>query len=491
MCEKKNSMTSEGELSKPQRLHPAAIIFNLLQVLKEAILGLGLGLIFTLKESVVYFIIFAVVFLVFLVIYSVLSWLRFTYLVQDNELRIEQGILIRKKRYISINRIHKIDVTANVVHRLFKLVKVQIDTASSGGGAEVMFIAVKMTKAARLRRALQKQQQIIGTETMAVNEYPKRKMTWGHLFIAGSTSGTAGFLLVMMLAVFSQIEELIPKNVYKTAYSFLFETGFFFLIVSFIAFLFLLWIVGIAGTMIKYGNFTIEKRENELFIKRGLLETKELTIPFERIQAISVNQSIIRQPLKYAKITAVVAGGSFDKQERFPVLFPLIKEAEIEAFFGEFLPEYTERDTAFVPLAKKGLKYYLFQSSFLFILAFIPVAYFFPSYCWIILIFIALSLGHGWLRHRDGAYAIRDKRLTLRMRHVFEKETVMMYQRRVQAMEKKQHRFQQSDEIATVKISLIGSDGLGTHYRLKHIEETDVDEMANWFSRNPLSRDEE
>lgn len=491
MCKENQSIASTKEFAKPQRLHPAAMFFSLIQVLKEAILGFGIGLVFTLKESVFYFFIFAAIFLVLLLVFSVLSWWRFTYRVEDNELRIEQGIFIRKKRYISINRIHKIDVTANVIHRLFKLVKVQIDTASSGDGAEVMLSAVKMTKAVRLRRALQKNRRPIDVRTEEVREVPKRKAPWRRLFIAGSTSGTAGFLLLIMLTVFSQIEELIPAKVYKSVYSFVFEAGVFFLVVSMIFFVFILWIVGIAGTMIKYGNFTVEKRENELFIKRGLIETKELTIPFERIQAISIQQSIIRQPLKYVKISAVVAGGSFDRQELFPVLFPLMREADVEPFLEEFLPDYGEVEKVFTPLAKKGLKYYLFQSSILFILALVPVVYFIPNFSWIIIALLAVSIWIGFLRHRDGGYCIRDKRLTLRMRHLFEKETVTMYRRRVQAMEKKQHRIQQYDKIATVKMSLIGSDGLGTHFRLKHLKATDVDEIADWFSSTPLSEKEE
>lgn len=491
MCNHEQPMSPITDLSKPQRLHPGAMFFNLVQLLKEMILGLGIGLIFTLKESIFFFFIFAAAFLILLLVYSVVSWWRFTYRVEDNELRIEQGIFIRKKRYISINRIHKIDVTADVLHRLFKLVKIQIDTASSGDGAEVVLSAVKMTKAVRLRRALQTNRTEENIETTETVEVPKRKASWRSLFIAGSTSGTAGFLFVIILTVFSQIEELIPSHVYKSVYSFVFETGIFILVASILFFVFILWIVGIAGTMIKYGNFTIEKRENELFIKRGLIETKELTIPFDRIQAISINQSIIRQPINYVKVTAVVAGGSFDRHELFPVIFPLMKEKDVEAFLGEFLPAYAQVEKTFIPLAKKGLKYYLLRSSIWFLLAFVPVVYFLPSFTWLVIVLLVISLWIGYLRHRDGGYCIRGKQLTLRMRRLFEKETVTMYRRRVQAMEKKQHRLQQYDRIATVKMSLIGSDGLGTHFKLKHLEEEDVDKIGDWFSSTPLSENEE
>src|SRR5699024_11377223 len=119
----------------------------------------------------------------------------------------------------------------------------------------------------------------------------------------------------------------------------LISTSIAFLIILIVFLAFLLWVFGIAGTMIRYGNFTIEKRKNELFIRRGLLETKELTIPYERIQAIGIEQSPIRQPFGFVRIFAVVAGGSFDKLESFPVLFPMMHRREVAHVIVTLLPE--------------------------------------------------------------------------------------------------------------------------------------------------------
>lgn len=143
------------EIAKPQRLNPAAIYFNLIKVIKETIFGIGAGFIVTIKQSLFYSLMFLLAFLVIIILTSFLSWLRFTYRVEDNELRIEQGIFIRKKRYVPINRIHKIDFTANVIHRIFKLVNIQIDTAGTGG-AEVSLSAVTTSKGEQLRKALKK-----------------------------------------------------------------------------------------------------------------------------------------------------------------------------------------------------------------------------------------------------------------------------------------------------------------------------------------------
>lgn len=480
MC-KEQHFTEEHEFTKPRRLHPATMYFNLIRVIKETIFGLGIGLILTLKESLFYFVMFVSIFLVLLIISSVLSWLRFTYRVEENELRIEQGVFIRKKRYISINRIHKIDLTADVVHRLFKLVKVQIDTASSGGGAEVSLSAVKLKEGDLLRKTLKNQQTTTEEPEQLEKTYPTKKITWRRLFITGTTSGSVGIILVAILAIFSQVEELIPKKIYNSTYTWIVGQGIVILVGLIIFVLLLLWLFGIAGTMIKYGKFTIEKRENELFIKRGLLETKELTIPFDRIQAIGIEQSLIRQPIKFVRIFAVVAGGSFDKLEAFPVLFPILREKEVEQFLSEFVPDYGQVETDFIRLSKRGRKFYLFNAAILFILTLGPVAYFFPSLIWIPLVFIAISLGFGWLQHKDGGYAIDGKRITFR-RRVINKVTVRTYHSRIQSLEKKQHKVQRMQHLATTELSLIGSGGLGTHYSLKHLEEEDANKIADWYS---------
>src|SRR5699024_1732386 len=121
---------------KEKRLHPATIFFNFLQFLKEFALPIILGL-FTLRgQALLYLIlILGAIFLVILS-FSVASWYRFTYRVEEEELRIEHGIFIRKKRYISINRIQSINLTQSVFHRLFNLVNVEVEARAAGEGAQ-------------------------------------------------------------------------------------------------------------------------------------------------------------------------------------------------------------------------------------------------------------------------------------------------------------------------------------------------------------------
>jgi len=479
MMYKDNAEIELLEIAKPQRLNPASIYFNLVRIIKETILGLSAGLIITIKQSMFYFLIFVGVFLLFLIISSILSWFRFTYRVENDELRIEQGVFVRKKRYVPINRIHKIDFTANVVHRIFGLVKIQIDTASTSGD-EVSLSAVTVKKGEQLKEALKKRaedlEDAVDDEEVQV-EVPTEKITWKRLFITGTTSGGAGLILAFILLIFSQASDIIPENIYESTFEWLISLSVFFIVGLAITGLLLLWFLGIAGTMIRYGNFQISQLENGLFIKRGLLETKELTIPYDRIQAIGIEQSILRQPLKFVSIVAVVAGGSADKLETYPVLFPLMKEKEVNQFLQKFLPEYGPVETNLKPLAKQGLKYYLFQTTFIFMIATAVIFYFFPTYSWIPLIFVFLSGWFGWLRHKDGGYLIEGKRLTLRKRFL-NKSTMIIYHKRIQSFEVYQHKLQQMQKISSIQTPLLGAL-LGKY---KHFHDDDTNKMAEWFS---------
>src|SRR5690606_39347729 len=60
-----------------------------------------------------------------------ISWLRYTYRVEDMELRIEYGLFVKKKRYIPFDRIQSLDFSEHILHRPFGLVKVKVETARS------------------------------------------------------------------------------------------------------------------------------------------------------------------------------------------------------------------------------------------------------------------------------------------------------------------------------------------------------------------------
>ncbi|SFE35514.1 putative membrane protein [Lentibacillus persicus] len=471
-----------------KRLHPAAILFNLIKTVREFLFAIVLGFITFRDESLFYFGLIIAVLLVVFITASILSWYRYTYRIEEEELRIEYGVFIRKKRFISKNRIQSIDLTSGVIHRIFKLTKVQIETAGTGTSAEASLSAVKLEEGEALREELKSSTFYSpdDEETAEQSEetFPSAKISFKRLFIAGTTSGGAGVVLALAVAGFSELEQFIPDQYFDNTIEWVIGLGVIILIVMGVFLLLLLWLLGIAGTMIKYGNFTITKNHEELFITRGLLEKKQVTIPLKRIQAVGIQESIIRQPLGYVTVFAEIAGGSMDKGEDFSsILFPIMKRSELEGFLETFLPDYAGLQHELTPLPKKALKYYVLRAAVPFLLLIAVVATLIPSFLWIpIVLLIVGGILLGWLRYKDGGFAINGRRLTLRYR-VLSRNTILLYQKRVQAFEKKQHKVQSLQNLATAHFSIVGTMGAGKHFTIKDLEESKTDELSDWYSR--------
>ncbi|WP_245975475.1 PH domain-containing protein [Oceanobacillus chungangensis] len=468
-------------MSKEQRLHPAAILFNLMKGLKEMVFLIILGF-FTFRDSgLLYYILAIVAIIVLGLVSSFLSWYRYTYRIENEELCIEYGVFIRKKRFISKNRIQSIDLTQGVLHRIFKLTKVQIETAGSGDGAEASLQAVKFAEGERLQNELKNGITVVIEQNDDEPEHPTSTISFKRLFLAGSTSGSLGIILAILGGGLSEIEQFIPEQFFETTVQWIIGLSIFFIAGLAFLVLIIVWLVGIAGTMIKYGNFTITKHHEELFITRGLLEKKQITIPLKRIQAIGIEESILRQPLGYVTVFAEVAGGTSGKgEDAATVLFPIMKQEEVASFLAEFLPDYAIKEEEWTGLPKRALKYYLLRSSIFFLLASIAVFYFFPKFSLlpVLLLLVFIYLGH--LRYKDAGYQVKGEQLLLRYR-LFSKKTMIMYHNRIQSFEKKQHIVHRKQKLGNMHVSIIGKMG-GAHFYLKEFDVESIDHLSDWYS---------
>lgn len=474
-----------------QRLHPVAIFFQMMKVIRHVFIYIVISFISLQANYLFYFIIIAVILFIILLTYSILSWYRFTYEITDDELRIEHGLFIRNHRSISKHRIQSIDFTSGVVHRIFKLVKVEIETAGSSSGAEASLRAVKFDEGVHIRNELKV---VVNSDDETVEEtqelnQPMYKISFKRLFLAGTTSGSIGVLLAIIAFGASELEQFIPESFFDSTIEWIISLSIAIIITLTIFILIILWIIGIAGTMIKYGNFTIVKKENELFITRGLLEQKQLTIPISRIQAVGIREGILRQPLGYVTVFVELAGGSLEEDEgSSPVLFPLMKADEVEEFLQTLLPDYAGLPEQLTSIPKRGRKFYLIRAAFFIVLFGLGVSYFIPQFSWILIILLFASLCLGVLRHKDGGYYIDNEKLVVRYR-LLSKVTMIIYQRRIQAFEKKQHKIQSVQKLATARVSITGMLGMGTHYQIKDLDVEDVDQLGDWYSSHPPSND--
>ncbi|UOK58230.1 PH domain-containing protein [Bacillus sp. OVS6] len=186
-------------MSEPKRLHPASAILTFFKQLKDGIFPVIV--LFFVNDYKIYFFIGLAVILIAMIIYSIISWMKYTYRIEENELRIEFGIFVKKKRYIPIERIQSINESAGIIQQIFGLVKLQLETAGGGAEAEAVLTAVTKEEARRINTALaERKNEMVDPDeaAMTIKEdktYLTYKIGVKELLVAASTSSGIGVVL--------------------------------------------------------------------------------------------------------------------------------------------------------------------------------------------------------------------------------------------------------------------------------------------------------
>jgi putative membrane protein len=481
------------KMFEPKRLHPIVIVLTIGKRFKDLIFSFIALFFIWNKGDGGRLVLFGVIALatIAIVLTSILSWLRYTYRLEQNELRIEYGVFVRKKRYIPLERIQSLDISEGIRQRLCGMVKVKIETAGGSGTdeAEAVLSAISKDEARIIQeyvRAAKSPSQTIESLAEIANE-PIYRITPPQLIVLSLTSGGVGVVISAVLAFFSQLDDLIPyerlfRGVEQWAVSNLIMVILFVFGGFFVA-----WIIALIGTMLKYANFNVIKTERDLIISQGLLEKRQITIPLTRIQAIRINENIVRQWLGYASVMVESAGGSASNQEGSKVmLLPLIKLQAIEEILGPHLTEY-QLKTNFNPVPKRALIRYVFRS-WIIIVPIVAISIFFlKTWGLLSLLLLAWCTFWGVLKYKDAGWNLAEQQLNLRFRTIV-RSTVFIKKNKIQSLEVKESYFQKRKGLGSLEAFVkVGFGGAGG--RVIDMDQNDVKNVYSWFSREDNKRD--
>lgn len=474
---------------EPKRLHPIVIILNIGKRIKDLIFTfIALFFIWNKGEGGKLVLIAAsAIAVISIILTSILSWLRYTYRLEDNELRIEYGVFVRKKRYIPLERIQSLDITEGLLQRLCGMVKVQIETAGGSGTdeAEAVLSAISKEEATFIQeyvarakcRSVEDKEHDQGVSS----SHFIYKITPLQLILLSLTSGGVGVVISAVLATLSQLDDFIPYGrLFRGVEQLVVSNLIIIAVFVFLGFV-VAWIIALIGTMLKYANFNVMKTEHDLVISQGLLERRQITIPLKRIQAIRINENIVRQMLGYGAVIVESAGGSAKNQEGSKVLLlPLVKLKSIEQTLKPYLTEY-QWTTSFTPVPKRAMSRYVFRSWFIIVPIIMISIVFLKAWGLLLLIVLALFTFWGILKYKDAGWSLDQQQLTLRYRTIV-RTTVFIKKNKLQSLEMTESYFQRRKELASlethVKVGFGGSGG-----RVIDMDQSDVKKVYSWFSR--------
>lgn len=444
-----------------------------------------------------------------------LNWTFFRYGVVGNDLVINEGWLVRKRRSIPLARVQSVDVRAGVLLRIFGLVDLAVQTAGgSGTEPEANIGALSEADGSRLRERLLQEREVSPpadalrtdgaesptpyTESPTPEPAFEFQMSVKRLVLAAVTSRGVLVIAGAILAGGTQfLDFAVSANGLDSVDVALrpFATlGIALTAALIFAIAAASVLVAIAVTVSRDYGFTARRTRDRIEIGAGLLERRMVGVPVRRVQATTIDEVPLRRLLGLVTVHVVTAGsGRGDEQEstNSVAIIPLARRDELTLLLRGLLPE-TLRFPATASLPNRSLRFYLTipvlsaggGTALLIGLAryIEPAAVLFVSAGGgALLTGIVIWQALVW---RHAGYGTDSEALGI-AHGAIGRYRVRLARSRIQSLSIRQNPFQRRAGLATLVATSVSGSSRALH-TVRHLEVADAQRIAEWYSHKPL-----
>ena len=284
---------------KKSRVHPLVIIDTLIKGLKLN----GILILLALKEQNWKLNLLIFVGILLLIVVGIFDYFLKSYEVRDGAFIYTTGIINKKVKNINLENIQSIDTSSNILYQSFDLLSVDINLV----GDKIKIRPLKKDVALFLIEILNKIRKseectFLKEEKVEIAQKEILKLSVKDLAFYGLLRVRFFAALGLILAfndkirdVFKYIlgnEAYFDKLLQENAKSVIGDIKVLILTIG--IFMILVVIASIIHTIVKYYNFVLTTKENNLLCKYGLLNKKSLIIDIDRIQSVK-----LIYPLRY------------------------------------------------------------------------------------------------------------------------------------------------------------------------------------------------
>jgi putative membrane protein len=350
-----------------RRLHPLSFLFTLLLQLRQVALPLVLAL-FVGQRPGNEWDRYAYVGVVFLSLYSLAQYFTYRYRIEADEIVVRSGVFQRSLRHIPFARIQNVGLHQNLLHRLFGVAEVRLESAGSGKPEAQMRVL-------RLDDAHALEEQVRGRaapaavaaagEAPAPAGAPARRellsLPTAEVLKLGVISNRGMLIVGAAFAAFAQLGNDLVGRGLRAGGTWLYGhvAALHFSAVATVAVLALLGLLALAGlrllsmawALLQFHGFVLSETGGRLSMQRGLLTRVRASLPRHRIQAWSMHEGVLHRWFRRRSLrvdSAVVESGGGDKAT-LRDLAPIAAPAQVDALVAGLLA--TREGSATWPIA--------------------------------------------------------------------------------------------------------------------------------------------
>ncbi|WP_129115048.1 PH domain-containing protein [Halegenticoccus tardaugens] len=256
-----------------------------------------------------------------LVGYELAYYRRYEYELTPDTFDIRSGVVSRRNREIPLRRIQNVDIQRNVAQRVLGIAALNFETAG-GSETEAAIRFVTFEEAKRLQREISRLKRGIAPE--APDEPPAEglfALSPRELALVGLLSFDLRVPGALFFLVSGSVPVVSPFVGLGSDPALVALGG-----VALVLFVALgSWLVGAAVAVVNYYGFALSRTTDELQYERGLLRRYDGSIPFDKVQTLTIEDNPLKRRFGYATLAIETAGyapgqgGEYGSQAAVPI----------------------------------------------------------------------------------------------------------------------------------------------------------------------------
>ncbi|WP_175597051.1 PH domain-containing protein [Peristeroidobacter soli] len=435
-------MASDPDFQPTLRLHALSWVFGLSGAIKQMVLPLIALLFFNVRDDtpgpfgpwIVPIIVAAVA------IRAVWVQLTFRYGFSPTGLVVRRGMVFRNVRHIEYARIENIDTERGVLHRLFGVAEVRVQT-STGGKPEALISVLDLAAVQEMRERVFSEAQPAEKTIEAPVENTLLHLTIGELVRHGLIDNrgmilvAAAFGVLHEAGVFVINRQLVDRVLESSSAAGLAALGLMMQIalgaITILGAIIAVRILSVVLAIVTFYDFRLTRVAGDLRARYGLFTRVALTLRTRRIQAVHQHESLLHRWFHRVSLNVDLAGDSGGDQDegdnsrmKTRWLAPVCPASAAPALIAAALPSLDwSTEPEWHPLAPRArgrifrktalwsvliltapALWYLREGAIVAVLSCIPLAWMhahlYVKYTRWALVGDAMLFRHGWLNRR-------------------------------------------------------------------------------------------
>ncbi|MDH7453025.1 PH domain-containing protein [Luteimonas composti] len=338
-----------------RRLHPWSWLFVLLGSLRQFVVPLGVLVVFGGRREDGYQLAAAGVAVLVLAAVSVWRYFTYRFRIEGDSLVIRSGLLERSLRQVPFSRIHNVELRQTLLHRLFDVAEVKLESAG-GTRPEAQMRVLQLDDALALERLIRHRAPdptaASGTSPQEEDGAVLLSLPLPELVRLGLISNRG---MVVVGAAFALAWPVLEDNAFKRVFELarlqltgvaghlegrwiaaaLAVSGLLLLALA------VLRLFSVLLAIVRYHGFALREHGRRLTVERGLLSRVRSSVRRRRIQAWTLRETVLHRLFARRSLSIDIAGahaGNGDGQPReVPELAPIATPAACEALLQHLL----------------------------------------------------------------------------------------------------------------------------------------------------------